>query len=308
MKVDAVIPVFNGEAWVAEAVASVLDQTHPVDRVLVVDDASTDRTPEILAGFAGRIEVLRHDRNRGLPAARNTGVRASEAEVVGFLDADDAWEPEMVACQREEFAGHPGLGLSYTRVTDCDERLVPRGAPRPFPRRSAERVFEALYLDAFAIPPSTVFVRREALARAGLFDETMRRKEDFECWLRLAMLFPVSCLAESLCRRRVHARSLSQTTDAAENMRYDALCFTKCAAAAAREGIALPLPAEARVLLGKKRRLREFLRWGQDDTALAYRRALEAEHAFNVRDRSAWAIYRLRNALWRRLRGPAGRG
>ncbi len=308
MRVDAVVPVFNGEAWVAEAVASVLAQTRAVDRLLVVDDASTDRTPEILAGFEGRIEVLRHDRNRGLPAARNTGVRASEAEVVGFLDADDAWEPAMVARQSQEFARRPGLGLSYTRVTDCDERLVPLGGPRPFPPRSAERVFEALYLDAFAIPPSTVFVGREALVRAGLFDETMRRKEDFECWLRLAMLFPVSCLAESLCRRRVHPRSLSQTTDAEENMRYDALCFTKCAAAAAREGVALPLPAEARVLLGKRRRLREFLRWGHDDTALAYRRALEAEGAFDLRDRAAWALYRSRNAVWRRLRGAAGRG
>jgi glycosyltransferase involved in cell wall biosynthesis len=308
MRVDAVIPVWNGAAWVAEAVASVLDQTTPVDRILVVDDASTDRTPGILSGFGDRIEVLHHERNRGLPAARNTGTRASRAELVGFLDADDVWDPAMVARQTAEFARHRGLGLAYTRVTDCDERLVPLGAPRPFPARSAERVFDALYRDAFAIPPSTVFVRREALLRAGLFDETMRRKEDFECWLRMAMLFPVSCLPESLCRRRVHTRSLSQTTDAEENMRYDALCFTKCAEAAAREGVTLPMPAEARVLLGKKRRLREFLRYGHDETARAYRRALAAEGAFDARDHAAWGYYRTRNALWRRLRVLAGRG
>ncbi len=296
-RVDAVIPVFNGAALVAEAIESVLAQTVPPTALIVVDDASTDATPRILAGYGDRIRVVRHPVNRGLAAARNTGIAAGDAPLVGFLDHDDVWRPRMVERQAAEFAAHPGLGLSYTSLIDCDEALRPLGPPRRVRRRRAERLFEALYLEGFPLPPSTVFMRRTVFGRAGLFDETMRKKEDFEYWLRVAMVVPVSALDEPLALRRVHAASLTRATAPEENLRFDALCFRRCAEAAARLGVALPLPVEERIRLGQRRRYREFLRWGEPEAAAYYRRVLEEAGALTAGDRAAAAAIRLESAL-----------
>lgn len=285
VSVAAIIPAWNSAGYIAGAVDSVLRQTVPPAEVFVVDDGSTDATPDILKSFGDRITVIRHAANRGLPAARNSGIAAARSDLLAFLDADDEWLPEMIARQVAEFAAHPGLGLCFTDLVECDEDFRPIRARLGYRARHAEEVFDELYRDAFPMPPSTVFVRREVFERAGPFDESMLIKQDYECWLRIAMWYPVSCLPEPLCRRRVQSASLTQKSDAGRKLAYEKRLFELCGAAAARWGKTLPMPVADRIALSQRRRMREMLSYGEVAAAAVYRRELEATRRLTGTDR-----------------------
>ncbi len=97
-RVSAVIPCYNGERYVVDAVESVFAQTEPRVEVIVVDDCSSDSSVALLEPLLSdpRLRILRHSGNRGIAAARNTGIRASSAEFVGLLDQDDLWLPDKI--------------------------------------------------------------------------------------------------------------------------------------------------------------------------------------------------------------------
>ena len=94
--VSCIIPVFNGELYLREALESVFEQTYRTTEVVVVDDGSTDETPNIAASFQSRVTYIRQD-NQGPATARNTAIRAARGEFIAFLDCDDLWEPEKLA-------------------------------------------------------------------------------------------------------------------------------------------------------------------------------------------------------------------
>lgn len=97
--IDVIVPVFNAATYLAEAIDSVLAQTHRVARVIVVDDGSTDDSAAIAEAFGPPVEVIRLDGNHGAARARNAGLAASDAPLVAFLDADDRWLPDKLAAQ-----------------------------------------------------------------------------------------------------------------------------------------------------------------------------------------------------------------
>lgn len=257
--VDVIIPSYNGLPYLLDAIASALLQTRRPNRIIVVDDGSTDGTLERLERFNGSIDVIVHPENRGLPAARNTGLRASDAPLVAFLDADDVWLPGKLERQVKEFVDAPSIGLVYGSLLDCDMSLTPLGPPRKVRPKRAEWVFDELYLKAFAMPPSTVMVRREVFERSGYFDETMRKAQDFECWLRIAMDYPISAVPEPLCLRRVNPQSITATTGLERGIGYVFRVFDLCGAAAERKGVRLPMSVEARKRLFLWRSLRDSL-------------------------------------------------
>src|SRR5262245_46858211 len=104
--VSIVIPTYNREDLVAQAIESAVAQTHPRCEVIVVDDGSTDATADVLRRFEGRIIAVRQE-NKGLSGARNTGIRKASGSFVGFLDSDDLWEPPLVAAALSVFDAHP---------------------------------------------------------------------------------------------------------------------------------------------------------------------------------------------------------
>lgn len=299
--VDVIIPTFDSARFVGDAVSSALDQSWGNQRIIVVDDGSRDSTSRVLAAFEGQITVIRHPQNRGLPAARNSGIRAGEGDLIAFLDADDVWLPGKTEAQVEHFLAHPEVGLCFTGLTDCDEELRPVMPPRKMRRRVAEDVFEELYLQAFPIPPSTVVMRRSLIEEAGLFDERMLKAQDYEYWLRISMCSPVSCLPESTCWRRLHGGSITNTASIEKAMSYESLCFEACEAAAARMNRKLPISAHQRTLLSRRRRMYEFLRAGRLEAAAQYRGDLESNSALRLWDRAAYRI----GWAWAALRGCA---
>ncbi|HEX7970413.1 MAG TPA: glycosyltransferase family 2 protein [Stellaceae bacterium] len=204
-RVSIIVPVFNRAATVGRAIASVMAQTMRDWELIVVDDASEDDLAGALAAFPDRrLRVLRHERNRGAAAARNTGIGAASDPLIAFLDSDDEWLPAKLERQIDaiERAG-PSLGALCTafrlrRVrTDHSEDRYPR----------ATGTWAASLLDGcFVSPGSTLLARRQCFDTVGLFDESLGRFEDWDWLLRLVEHYAFECLPEILAIIHVGAR------------------------------------------------------------------------------------------------------
>src|SRR5688500_487344 len=124
LSVSAVIPAYNSEAYLAEAIESVLAQTYSIDQTIVVDDGSHAGTGEVAARLP-RVEYFRKE-NGGASSARNFAMPFVTGELIAFLDADDVWVPEKTALQVNEYSQNPDLGLVYSGlfVVDTDLRVL----------------------------------------------------------------------------------------------------------------------------------------------------------------------------------------
>ncbi|MFL5868605.1 MAG: glycosyltransferase family 2 protein [Thermoleophilaceae bacterium] len=195
--VSALICVRNGEAYLAEAIESVLGQTVRPAELIVVEDSSTDGTRDIARSYAPDVRLIQTE-PRGLGSARNVAVDAAAGELVAFLDSDDLWEPEKLELQLEAFDRDPSLDYVFTRVREFAspmdaERFDVR--PEPLPGGLA----------------STLCARREAIERGGWFDVDVS-VADVLSWLARARELGMRelTLPEVLARRRIHANNLTR--------------------------------------------------------------------------------------------------
>jgi glycosyltransferase involved in cell wall biosynthesis len=193
--VSVIIPTFNRAEKVIRAVSSVLSQGFADTEIVVVDDGSEDMTREALAPFAGRVRFLRHEVNRGVSAARNTGILNSSGPLIAFLDSDDYWLPNKLRIQAGFFSRDPDC------VACQAEEIWIRNGRRANPRKIHEKpsgdIFEAS-LRLCLVSPSAAMLRRSVLEEVGLFDETLPACEDYDLWLRIACRYPIPVIREYL--------------------------------------------------------------------------------------------------------------
>ena len=203
--VSVVMPAFDEERFIGEALRSVLAQTYRPVEVIVVDDGSSDRTAAIAAEHGVRVLGLP---GRGPAAARNAGLRAAHGDYWVIFDADDVMPPEGLAGQVAELEHHPELDI----VFGMTEAFVNPGEPRP-PHFMPE--WEA---GPYSWHAGTLIARRAVLDTVGLFDETLRLGEDID-WLARAKEAGVRIgHAEHLALRyRVHRASMSSDTRATQD-------------------------------------------------------------------------------------------
>ncbi len=182
--VSVIIPAFNAQVFIADALRSVFWQTEPALEVIVVDDGSMDGTADVVAQYP-RVRYL-WQANAGVSAARNRGVALASGEYLAFLDADDVWHPRKLEYQLRAFRQYPGSVLCHTRATrDPGEIQGAEGGRGPesltcVARSDMTATFLAPYLG-----PSTVMVRRDAFIGVGGFDESLRIAEDVDFYLRV---------------------------------------------------------------------------------------------------------------------------
>jgi glycosyltransferase involved in cell wall biosynthesis len=204
--VSVVIPTYNYGRYVTEAVDSVLAQTRPAGEVIVVDDGSTDDTRERLRPYLNRIRYV-YQENRGLPVARNTGIRAARGDLIALLDSDDLWHPRKLELQVPFLIRSPEVGLVAVEAA----RDLTAGWPEvagPFPP-PARRVTLRDLLIRSRFGPSSVLVRKSCFDAVGLFDPDLRSAEDRDMWVRIAARFAIERVAAPLWWYRLHGGNMS---------------------------------------------------------------------------------------------------
>jgi glycosyltransferase involved in cell wall biosynthesis len=183
--VSVIIPVYKQAQFLAEAIQSVLDQTYAEFELIVVDDASPDNAAEVVQGFRDkRLRYIAHEQNRGLPATRNTGIRASSGEIIALLDADDVYHPDKLGRHVAFLDENPAVGVSYNarfNFVDSPDMVFSIWEP-PASVQLADLV------QGFPFAPSDMVIRRDWLLQVGLFDESYTYfSEDLDINCRLAL-------------------------------------------------------------------------------------------------------------------------
>lgn len=193
--VSVVIPTYNRARGVCRAIASVLYQTHRPAEIIVVDDGSTDGTFHTVAQFSRQVQYLKHPRNLGVSAARNTGITASTSSLIALLDSDDYWLPNKLSAQVGFFTRHPEAVACQTQ-----EIWIRRGVrvnPKAKHRKPSGDVFEPSLKRCF-VSPSAVMLKRSLLDDVGLFDEAFPVCEDYDLWLRISCRHPIHLIDDAL--------------------------------------------------------------------------------------------------------------
>ncbi len=205
--VTVLMPIHDGEAFVAGAIESILGQTFRDFEFLIIDDESTDKSIEIIASYDDpRIRLVRNEERLRLIRTLNRGLELARGKYVARMDADDVSLPERLERQVAFMEANPAVGACGTwavTIGDVD------GAVWRYPE-GAEGIRCRLLFDS-AISHPTVCMRRDAFARHRLqFDEAYPHAEDYELWSRASEAFPLANLASVLLRYRTHAGSVSR--------------------------------------------------------------------------------------------------
>lgn len=196
--VSAILPVYNGARYVAEAIQSVLDQDYRPLECIVVDDGSSDASAEIISRYP--VTYIRQAQS-GPGAARNSGVRASRGEILAFLDQDDQWAPGKVSAQVHALRSTPGAGYSTT----LQRSWLDEGVERP-----AWITKEQLDSDS-GLFPGMLAVTRDAFLKVGPFREELRASSDADWYFRANDLaIPHVRVMEPLLIRRIHDANQSR--------------------------------------------------------------------------------------------------
>lgn len=201
--VSIIMPTYNRAHLIADSVSSVLEQTYLNLEIIVVDDGSTDNTPEVMAGFSdSRLRYIRQP-NRGRSNARNHALSLASGEYVTFLDSDDLYVPKKVEIQVDYLKNHPGTGMVYTSAYCIDEK-----------GEMLEHNYEAsvsgliypyiAFFTPVTITLPTVMTYRQIIDRVGGFDEKMHRFEDTDMWRRISKYCRIDAMPVKTCLLRTH--------------------------------------------------------------------------------------------------------
>lgn len=216
--ISVIIPTYNAEQFIGQAIQSVLDQSYPPQEIIVIDDGSTDNTKKALLPFMERIIYLAQN-NLGPSAARNSGIRAAKGNLICFQDADDFWTPDKLEVQLAFMEANPEIAMVFSDHEEFNEAGIVLSsylgekwkAFEVIPTVSGliENAFGKLVVENFISTP-TVMLRKSCLDTAGLFDEEIWSVEDRDLWMRISASFSIACIPRIFCKRRYHQTNISK--------------------------------------------------------------------------------------------------
>lgn len=223
---SVVMPMYNVEKYVKEAIYSVLNQSYDNFELLLVDDGCTDKTIEKVKSFEDvRIKLITQ-RNRGLAGARNTGIHHAKGQYIALLDSDDIWHRDKLLEHLKHFNENPDVSVSYSSSEFVDESSLPLGIGQ-YPKLTDISPKDIFCRNPIGNGSAPVFKRQvfdkvgrnqilEGEVRRTFFDERLRQSEDIELWLRIALStsFKFAGIEKALTYYRVNSSGLSANLEA----------------------------------------------------------------------------------------------
>jgi glycosyltransferase involved in cell wall biosynthesis len=207
--VDVIIPCFNGEAFLDQAIRSVLAQSHKINKIIVINDGSTDNSREVVLNFAetNKSVILIEQENLGLSAARNLGLTNSSSEFIAFLDSDDTWLADKIELQLLFYLSNPDCVAVGTGYSIIDENSVFKSNGKlPTKAISMKNLISGRsFLPGSA---SAILIQRKFLPEELKFDSSLDFAEDLDFWINLAKLRDLSFIEPTLVKIRQHRTSM----------------------------------------------------------------------------------------------------
>jgi len=212
-KVSVIIPTCNRSAYLKRAIESVCAQTYTDFEIIVIDDASTDDTPEVVAQFRDKpIKYIRHAENKGGSAARNTGITHSQSEYIAFLDDDDEWLPnklDMQVALLDSSSDQVGVVYTGNQTIDWETQQV-RATIRPTKRGDLSK--DLMRYNPVG-PTSSTLIRRKCFELVGMFDESLPSFQDYDVWIRISRKFHFENITLPLLKYYVHNKKIWSNPD-----------------------------------------------------------------------------------------------
>jgi glycosyltransferase involved in cell wall biosynthesis len=207
--VSIILPTYNRSNLLDRSIKSVLDQTCKDFELIIVDDCSCDSTEKLVSSFNDeRINYIRHKENKGVAAARNTGLQFAKGTFIAFQDDDDEWLPDKLEKQVKCFENTPEAGIIYTAtmvVKGNRKRFVPCFQTRNKRQNIISNIAEYYFLTLQA-----TLIKRECFEKTGSFDEQFPVFEDWDMLFRLGRYYQFKGINEPLVIRHIHPKGLSQ--------------------------------------------------------------------------------------------------
>jgi glycosyltransferase involved in cell wall biosynthesis len=212
--IDVIIPVYNGEKFIIDAIKSVEAQSFKVNNIYIIDDGSTDNTASIIKDYKNRsnspINYL-YKENGGPNSARNKGVDLSRADFIAFLDGDDIWMENKLKKQIEVFQStkYSKLGLVYSDYNPIDSRgnIIDTKKIKIDERFRGNAFNTVLGSNKIIGSSSSVLIKREVFSNVGTFDENLRFSEDWDMWIRISEKYQIDYSNEILVNIRRHEKN-----------------------------------------------------------------------------------------------------
>lgn len=224
-KISVIMPVYNGELFLQPAIDSLLVQSETDWELIVVDDGSKDRTPQLLESYADeRIKVFRQA-NQGEAGARNAGLQQATGEYIAFLDADDLYLPKALEDLRSYLDSHPQFDVVFSDgdiFNEHDQVVMSLTDVRPGIHTG--RILDKVIISSsiVTVPVCTMTRRSKILAHSVQFDRNVVIGPDWDFWIQLAAHVDFGYLDKKTCRYRIHTTNISRTTGS-EKRRKDEL-------------------------------------------------------------------------------------
>ncbi len=208
-RISVVIPNYNYQQYVGEALDSVLAQSFPAHEIIVVDDGSTDDSVRVVSSYGDKVRLI-EQQNQHLSAARNTGIRAAAGNWIALLDSDDLWHPLKLEFQIRALEQHPDWAFVSSQPDETDDFPQPL---EPTPTPEARTIDIRDFITKNQMSGSDALIRKDCFDDTGLFDTSLRSCEDRDMWHRLTRLYKGGQLQLPLYQYRKHPLQMNHNIE-----------------------------------------------------------------------------------------------